>query len=155
MGEENKKAEAVKEEKTMTAEEYREQMKENLEIRKQKRKEANEAMAQGKGVLELETPLKVGEEEVKELAYDFTELTGIEYAEAMDSDPNSMQIFRITYRQALALFARAASKLTDGLDMRDIVEKMGGSDAVEAVQLATLFFNASTRAGQMRISKKQ
>ena len=72
----------------------------------------------------------------------------------MDSDPNAQQIYRITYRQALALFAKAASKQTDKIDMRDIIERMGMTDAVEAVQLATLFFSASTRAGRMRISKK-
>ena len=83
-----------------------------------------------------------------------TYLTGMEYTDAMDSDPNAQQIYKITDRQALALFAKAAAKQTDKVDMRDIIERMGMTDAVIAVQLATLFFSASTRAGRLRISKK-
>lgn len=123
--------------------------------RKAKRKEAQEAMGEGKGVLTLETPFKIGEKEITKLNYDFNQLTGLEYTDAMDSDPNAQQIYKITYRQALALFAIAAAKQTEFMDMRDILEHLGGTDAIECVQLATLFFSASTRAGQMRISKWQ
>lgn len=155
MSKEIKKAEAVtNDEQKKKAEEFQDQLKEQIEIRKQKRKEANEAVAEGKGILELEMPIKAGEEEITELAYDFTELTGLEYTEAMDSDYNAQNIFKMTYRQGLALFAKAASKQTTLLDMRDIMERLGVTDAVEGVQLATLFFNASTRAGQLRISRK-
>ena len=72
----------------------------------------------------------------------------------MDSDVNANSTYKITYRQALALFAKAAAKQTDRLDMQDIISKIGVTDAVEGVQLATLFFNASTRAGRLRISKR-
>ena len=132
----------------------KEQLKERLEEIKAKNREANEAMSQGKGRLTLEKAILAGDEEVTELQYDFTELTGMEYTDAMDSDPNAQQIYRITYRQALALFAMAAAKQADRLHYRDIIERIGVTDAVEAVQLATLFFSASTRAGRMRISKK-
>lgn len=67
---------------------------------------------------------------------------------------NATGNYRITYRQALSLFAKAAAKQTDRLDMQDIVSQIGVTDAVEGVQLATLFFNASTRAGRLRISKR-
>ncbi|MBQ9407942.1 MAG: hypothetical protein IJU28_00930, partial [Clostridia bacterium] len=67
---------------------------------------------------------------------------------------NSSAYHRITYRQALSLFAKAAAKQTEGVDMEDIVSRIGVTDAVEGVQLATLFFTASTRAGRLRISKK-
>lgn len=120
-----------------------------------KTKEVREIMKQGKGCLQLEKPILARDTEITELQYDFTEITGLEYVAAMDSDSNASQIYRITYRQALALFACAAAKQTDGLDMQDIVGRIGMSDALEGVQLATLFFSASTRAGQLRILKKQ
>ena len=119
-----------------------------------KSKEAQEAMSQGKGKLKLETPIKSGDQEITELAYDFTAITGMEYTDAMDTDPNAQQIYRITYRQALALFAQAAAKQNERLDMKDIISRIGATDAVEGVQLATLFFTASTRAGRLRISKR-
>lgn len=121
---------------------------------KEKSKIANEAMMEGKGRLKLEKPIRGGGEEITELVYDFTELTGLDYIDAMDGDPAAQQIFKITYRQALNLFARAAQKQTDGVDARDITEQIGMTDAVEAVQLATLFFSASARAGRLRISKR-
>ena len=114
---------------------------------------ANEVMAEGKGRLRLETPIQSGDEEITELVYDFTALTGLEYADAMDSDANATQVFRITYRQGLALFAKAAAKQTNRLDMQDIISKIGMTDAQEGVQLAALFFNASARAARRRISK--
>lgn len=130
------------------------QLRERNEEIKAKSKEAQEAMSQGKGRLSLETSILAGDEEITELAYDFTEITGTEYVDAMDSDINAQQIYKITYRQALALFAKAAAKQTDGVDARDIIERIGITDAVEGVQLATLFFSASTRAGRLRISKR-
>jgi seryl-tRNA synthetase len=130
------------------------EFKRKTEEIKQKNKEINEVISEGKGVLALETPIMAGEEEVTELEYDFTRLTGLDYTDAMDSDLNAQQIYRITYRQALALFAKAAAKETSALDMRDILERIGATDALEGVQLATLFFTASTRAGKMRISRK-
>ena len=130
------------------------EFKRKTEEIKQKNKEINEVISEGKGVLALETPIMAGEEEVTELEYDFTRLTGLDYTDAMDSDLNAQQIYRITYRQALALFAKAAAKETDSLDMRDIIERIGATDALEGVQLATLFFTATTRAGRMRISRK-
>ncbi len=122
------------------------------EVRK-KSKESLEAMREGKGRLRLEKPIAKGDTEITELAYDFTDMTGVEYTIAMDSDMNAREAFKITYRQSLALFAAAAAKHTDGVDSRDIIENMGMSDAVEGVQLATSFFVASTRAGRLRISK--
>lgn len=156
---ENKNIQEEVETEELTPEEKTEHVKNllqtQLEERRIKMQDANEAMSQGKGVLQLETPIRSRSEDVKELAYDFTELTGMEYIDAMDEDSNAINTFKITNRQALALFAKAAAKQTEGVDMRDIQEQIGVTDAVEAVQLATLFFNASTRAGRMRISKKQ
>ena len=134
--------------------ELQKQLAERMEEVRARTKEAQEAMGQGKGRLRLEKPIQSGDEEITELVYDFTEMTGVEYTDAMDSDQNAVGNYRITYRQALALFAKAAAKQTERLDMQDILSKIGVTDAVEAVQLATLFFNASTRAGRLRISKK-
>ena len=129
-------------------------IQENLEKQREMIKEANAAIAEGTGKMRLETPINVHDTEYTELEYDFTVLKGFEYTDAMDSDPNAMNSFNITKRQALALFAKAAAKQTEGLDMQDIVGEIGMTDSVEAVEIATLFFNASRRAGRMRISKK-
>lgn len=125
---------------------------ERMEELRKKSQEANEAMGAGKGKLRLETTFQSGGKTVEELKFDFTALTGVEYTDAMDSDPNAGG-FRLTNRQALALFAKAAAKQTEGPDAKDIMENISVTDAVEGVQLATLFFNASVRAGRMRISK--
>lgn len=130
------------------------EIKERLEEYRVRAKEANEALREGKGRMRLEKPIISGDQEITELVYDFTEMTGLDYTSAMDSDPNAMQAFKITYRQGLALFAAAAAKNTELVDQRDIVEQIGMTDAVEGVQIATLFFSASTRAGHLRISKK-
>ena len=147
--------EETEEEKIQKAkEELRKTVKEGMEKQKALMKEANEAIASGKGRLKLESPIEVHDQVYTELVYDFTVLKGIEYTDAMGVDPNSDNAYRITQRQALALFAKAAAKQTDGLDMQDIQSEIGVTDALEGVQLATIFFNASTRAGRMRISKK-
>lgn len=106
----------------------------------------------GRGTLKLETPIKAGDKDVSELKYDFTRLTGWEYADAMDSDAGAGNIFRVTSKQALLLFAKTAGKETEGIDATDIKERIGVTDSIKAVQLATIFFVASTRAGNNRIS---
>lgn len=143
--------EPEKEQATSLHEKLLDEVKKRREILK----EADEAIGQGKGILHLETPIKSGSGDVTELPYDFMALTGLEFTDALDSSPSSREIYGITNRQALALFAAAAAKETESLDRKDIVERIGASDAVEAVQLATLFFRASSLAGRMRITKKQ
>lgn len=122
--------------------------------RNRKMQTALSAMAEGKGILKLNTPILSGETLIEELTYDFTALTGMEYVDAMDSDPQYKRMDKITYRQGLALFAKAAAKYNERLDMQDITERISAADAIEAVELATVFFAGSTRAGLMRISKK-
>lgn len=136
-----------------TEAELKEKLRKQMEDLRRRSEESQEAMQQGKGRLALETPIESGGKKITELTYDFMALTGMEYTDAMDSDSNATGSYRITYRQALALFAKAAAKQTEGPDMQDIVSKIGASDALEGVQLATLFFSASTRAGRLRISK--
>lgn len=131
----------------------REDLEKRIQEMQQKSREANEAISEGRGCLTLEIPFTVGDREFKELRFDFTKMTGLQFTEAMDSDPNASMIYKITYRQALALFAISAAQETGGCDKRDIEENLGGTDAAEGVQMAMLFFTATVRAGRMRISK--
>ena len=128
-----------------------------IEIKKERERRMQEfilALREGKGIFKLNTPIISGDEEITELPYDFTSLTGLEYTDAMDSDIRARDLQKITYRQGLALFATAAAKYSERLDMHDIVERIGAADAVEAVEIASLFFVASARTGHLRISRK-
>lgn len=155
MSEELKTTELTEEEQRQKNAEIREQLRKQVEEEQKRLLESLEAMKQGKGRLQLEKPILSGDKEINELTYDFTELTGMDYTEAMDSSPNAAQnLSVIGYRQGLSLFAKAAAKQTDGLDMQDIVERIGVTDAAEAVELASIFFSGSLRAGRKRISKK-
>ena len=106
----------------------------------------------GTGTMQLYTPIQDGQNRITELKWDFLALTGREYAEAMDMDPNARAAFSMTSKQALCLFAEAAAKATGGLDARDIRDRMGIMDAGKAIQLATVFFRFSSLAGDSRIS---
>ena len=106
----------------------------------------------GTGTMQLYTPIQDGQNRITELKWDFLALTGREYAEAMDMDPNARAAFSMTSKQALCLFAEAAAKATGGLDARDIRDRMGIMDAGKAIQLATVFFRYSSLAGDSRIS---
>lgn len=99
-----------------------------------------------KGTLELAIPIRARSEDVKELHYDFSKLTGWEYAEAMDTDKEARNMFVVSKKQALCLFAAAAAKATDGIDAKDVKERIGLADAQRAVQVATLFLNVSAQA---------
>lgn len=106
-----------------------------------------------KGALILKTPIQSGEIEVKVLRFDFGKLTGFEFAEAMDSCADGKaNAFRMTQKQAISLFAAAAAKEAQGIDKEDIMRRMGIEDAVKAAQLATNFFNLTSRAANMRIT---
>lgn len=98
-----------------------------------------------KGSLELALPIRARSQDVTKLHYDFTRLTGWEYAEAMDSDQNARNVFIVTKKQALCLFAAAAAKATPDVDAQDIKERIGLADAQRAVQVATLFLTTSAR----------
>lgn len=105
-----------------------------------------------KGKLELETPIRAGSTDVTELRYDLLKLTGREYADVMDRDSGTMNMFRISNKQALYLFAAAAARETSGIDATDISDRIGVQDSIKAVQIATIFFVASARAGNSRIT---
>lgn len=157
-----KEIEAVKEDRAETDEERqrRQNAEKRAELEKQRQEErerlraAMEVMSEGKGCLELKKPIKAGEKELRELIYDFTELTGLDYTEAMDTGGTERNLSSIGYRQGLALFAKAVSVCMRELDMKDVVSRIGAADAAEGVELAGIFFNASILAGRRRISKK-
>lgn len=107
-----------------------------------------------KGKMILQTPIIDGQNTVNELQWDFMALTGAEYVDALDRDTRAVNAFRITNTQAFNLFAAAAGKATAGIDATDIRSRMGIMDAQKATQLATVFFTASNRAGNKRISNE-
>lgn len=98
-----------------------------------------------KGTLELALPIRARSKDITKLHYDFTKLTGWEYADAMDSDPSARNVFVVTKKQAICLFAAAAAKVTTDVDAKDIKERIGLADAQRAVQVATLFLTTSAR----------
>lgn len=98
-----------------------------------------------KGTLELAVPIRARSKDITKLHYDFTKLTGWEYADAMDSDPTARNVFVVTKKQAICLFAAAAAKVTPDVDVKDIKERIGLADAQRAVQVATLFLTTSAR----------
>lgn len=99
-----------------------------------------------KGTLKLKKPIRAASTDVTELKYDFDNLTGWEYAEAMDADPNARTVFKVTARQAMSLFAMSAAKENEKIDATDIREQMGVADTMKAVQLTTLFLAVSAKA---------
>lgn len=107
-----------------------------------------------RGKMELSVPIKDGENTYTELHWDFLALTGAEYVDALDRDTRASNSFRMTSTQAFNLFAAAAGKATQGIDATDIRRGMGIMDAQKATQLATVFFTASNRVGNRRISNE-
>ena len=106
-----------------------------------------------RGQLKLFAPLRAAGHDVETPRYDFVALTTNELLDALDdTETINSSPFAITNRQAMAIFAATAGKCTDDLDARDIMDRLSGVDAIKAVQLAKLFWNASHRAGNKNIS---
>lgn len=106
-----------------------------------------------KGSLKLETPIRAGGEDITELHFDFGSLSCAEIAEAMDGDAKANNTFRITWKQAMQLFAAAAAKGTEKADGIDILRDLKVQDAIKAVQVTTVFFIACSQAGNERYSQ--
>ena len=114
------------------------------------------------GRMTLMVPLTAAGREITELNWDFRKLTGWDYVNALDCDNAGVNVFKITNKQALSLFAAAAAKATTmkneagieihPLDAHDIRDRLGIDDTIKAVQTATVFFVASARVGNKRIS---
>ncbi len=114
---------------------------------KEIKKTADELAAQlEKGEMKLLTPIRGGGKDIDTLKYDFTKLTAWEYAEALDSDAAAKDAFKMTKKQGISLFAAAVAKEMPELDARDVKERLGIKDGVQAVNLATVFFVSAQRA---------
>lgn len=105
-----------------------------------------------KGTLKLMKPIRARSQDVTELHYDFCGLTGEEMMDVLDSDSVG-NMFAISNKQALALFAETAGNCTELVDNKDILKRISGPDSVKAMQLAKLFYSASSQAGNKNISK--
>lgn len=117
---------------------------------KQEKKPASLKLSDiSKGVLTLATPIRARSKDVTELHYDFSKLTGWEYAEAMDSDGAARNVFVTTRKQAISLFAAAVAKATEDVDAVDVKTQLSLQDAQSASVIATLFLNkAAQEAGK-------
>ena len=149
----NNTPETEETEKTVAAEEAAEEKKPAKKAKK-KGPELNnpdEAVKElSKGKLKLFKPFTADDEEIT----DFENLGGPEMVRAMDRGAaNGGNAFRITSEQALELFIASAGKETPGVDAQDVRRGLSSVDAVKAVQLATVFFVASSQAGNARITK--
>lgn len=120
---------------------------------KEEEKLIEEAKKQYAGTLKLQIPIKSHDTDVTELKYDFTKLTGRDYVNAIKGTRN---VFHIDAEGELMLFACAVEKTeeNDGIDRRDVYERISAQDAIVAVQLSSNFFNASFRVGSKNISNK-
>lgn len=155
----NPEAEEEKAEEAAEEQNTAEKEKKALKAKKAKKgldmKSADDAVNElSRGKLKLFKPFIADDAEITELAYDFENLGGPELVRAMDRGAaNGGNAFRITSEQALELFIASAGKETDGCDAADVRRGLSSVDAVKAVQLATVFFVASSQAGNARITK--
>ena len=99
-----------------------------------------------KGTLELVVPMRGGGRALGEIDYDLMNLTSAELMEALDSTEQNNNIYLITHRQAMAVFAASAAKLNGGVfDTRDILTRLSGVDGMRAERITKAFWNASCR----------
>ena len=98
------------------------------------------------GKLELAVPIRARGEDLHELEYDFLKLTGWEYAEAMDEDKDTRNVFVVSKKQAMSLFAAACAKCNKNIDAHDVKKQLSIMDAQRAVQVASLFLMLSAQA---------
>lgn len=105
------------------------------------------------GKIVLAVPILSNNKEFAELEYDFRSLTSWEYAECMDRDIGTRNnTFNMTNKQAINLFAAAATKKTKGIDAADIRRGLSVADAVKVAQISVTFFVACTQEGNKRIT---
>ena len=121
-------------------------MSEKNDIREIKKTADELAAKLEKGEMKLLAPIRGGGKDIDALKYDFTKLTAWEYAEALDSDAAAKDAFKMTKKQGIALFAAAVAKEMPELDARDVKERLGIKDGVQAVNLATVFLVSAQRA---------
>ena len=145
MNQENQSVETVSPEKNEAAEKKQSKPKMTAE-------EISRMVA--KGEIRLAVPIRASGKDISTLTFDFTKLTGWEFAQALDRDASGKtDAFRLTQMQALELFAAAAAKMTPDIDAEDIRRRMGIEDAIKAAQIAVSFFNFTSQAANARITR--
>lgn len=106
------------------------------------------------GKFKLSKPIRANGRDVTELNFDFTKITGVEFADIMDSARNKApDAYNISAPQGVALFAEAAVKVTKDVDKYDIISGISIMDAIKASQVAELFFKSVSRQGDERITR--
>ena len=100
-----------------------------------------------RGKLKLIKPIRARSQDVTELNYDFCALTSEEMMKILDEDTTFANLFAISNKQAMALFAATAGAQTENVDATDILQRISAPDGVRAMQIAKLFYDASSRAG--------
>ena len=162
--EKEKAKKLLDEENDQESEENKEQEQKQVKAKAEEEKNPGEQLREiTRGTLKLLKPFRAHSQDVTELRFDFCALTTDEEFDALDS-VSVYNFSSITNKQALALFAATAAKCApevddDGTtiklyDARDIKKRLGPSDAVKAIQLAKLFYNASSQAGKKNNSKE-
>ena len=144
------KENSIKEEAMNNEEARKQQLEEALKQAKELADPAARMRRLKTGRLALEKPIRARSTDIDELEFDFGGLSCMEIADAMDADTSANSTFRITWKQALQLFASAAAKKSDKADSADILRGLGTADAIKAVQVTTAFFIACSQAGNMR-----
>lgn len=152
MNQENQNVETVSPEKNEAAVPEKKETA-NKKPEKPKPTAAELARMVSKGEMRLAAPIRANGKDVTALQFDFTKLTGWEFAQALDRDETGRtNAFRLTQMQAIELFAAAAAKMTPDVDVEDIRHRMGIEDAIKAAQISASFFNFSSRAANTRIT---
>ena len=107
-----------------------------------------------RGKFTLMDTIRAGGKDITEVSYDFHMLDSNDVMNALDSDPSSYNSAHTTSKQAFALFAAAVAKIRDqGVDATDLRTRMSSVDALNAIQIARAFYNASVRRGALSISE--
>ena len=153
MNQENQNVETVSPEKNeASAPEKKEPAEKKQDKPKMTAAEISHMVA--KGELRLAVPIRASGKDISALIYDFTKLTGWEFAQALDRDGSGRaDAFRLTQMQALELFAAAAAKMTPDIDAEDIRHRMSIEDAIKAAQIAVSFFSFTSQAANARITR--
>lgn len=106
----------------------------------------NKAIDLSKGALQLSQPIRARGVDVTELKYDFSKITGWEYAEVMDSDKDASGFSVFTRKQCLRIFALAVEKaMPEMMDRHDVMERIGLADSMTAINIGGFFIVASAK----------
>lgn len=101
-----------------------------------------EIEATGAGVLVLSKPIDVNGEKIKELKYNFDDMTARDKQQAgklYKKSGNSINVQELDSNYHLYLFAAAVKKENESIDINDIL-RISAKDSAKAEELARNFF---------------